>query len=465
MNNKRPPIAFSAELGKAPPQAVEIERALLRNILTIGTSAMDAIVSTLRSDEIFYREEHRRIFIEILNLYRRGTTIDMFTVQEAVAKSAPEHEHMIIDLITEGPSIAISNFTNADYVNILTQKFVRRRALQAYYELGQKLYDDSLEDAQAYYVLENAYKEMTDIITGRQEANTMERVMQKSVEKLNERLENRRSGTLPGVTTGLRKLDEMLAGWQKGELYVIAARPGMGKTALALHFAQSAGRDQKPVLFFSLEMADYKLTDRMLIGETNIDSAFYHHASLTQYDYDNILNQSRFLSNIPIFFDEKSGVDIDYLISASRLAHRKHDIRLIIIDYLQLIDMREKPGQTRDQAIGNVTRKLKGLSKELSVPVILLSQLNRALEGRASKEPNLSDLRESGNIEQDADVVLMLFRPAHYNIDNYKNFDSTNVLWILTEKYRSGAKLDIPISHNNTLTKFYNYDTSKSVPY
>ncbi len=447
-------------LDKVPPQSVEIEKTLLRNIMTVGTAAMDDVANLLRSDELFYKQENQELFRVIRELYRKGKTIDMFTVQEEAAKQKLDLQTYIIDVFTEGPSLAIGQFTNADYINILQQKYVKRRSLQASYDLSQKLFDETTEDSSAYYILERAYQEMTDIITGRQESSTMEQVMAKSIQKLNERMEVRKSGKLPGVHTGLRKLNEMLAGWQKGELYVIAARPGMGKTALALHFAEHAARHQNPVLFFSLEMADYKLTDRMLIGETEISSGKYHHADINDTDYSNIVSKAKYLSGLQIYFDEKSGVDVDYLVSASRLAKRKHGIKLVIIDYLQLINMNEQRGQTRDQAIGNVTRKLKQLSKEIEVPVILLSQLNRSLEGRASKEPNLSDLRESGNIEQDADVVLMLFRPSYYNLEDYAGFPTKNVLWLLAEKYRNGAKANIPVGHNETLTKFENYETS-----
>jgi replicative DNA helicase len=279
----------------------------------------------------------------------------------------------------------------------------------------------------------------------------------KSIDKLFERIEIRESGKLPGINTGLRQLNNMLAGWQNGELYVIAARPGMGKTALALHFAEHAALNGAAVLFFSLEMADYKLTDRMIIGRSGIESAKYHHADVNNLDRDNLINQAGAIANMPIYFDEQSGIDIDYISATSRIAARKKDIRMIIIDYLQLIDMKERPGQTRDQAIGNVTRKLKQISKELNVPILLLSQLNRTVEGRADKEPNLSDLRESGNIEQDADVVLMLYRPAYYKVETYENISSDNMLWILTKKYRNGLAINIGVKHNDSLTRFDNY--------
>ena len=436
------------------PSSPEIEKALLRNLITIGTGAIDSLAGALRTSELFYNPENRILCEIIMKLHRSNKTIDIFTVADEAAKADETLHDYVLNLITENTTAAVSAHTNSDYINLLQQKYVKRRSIQAFYELQKHLFDPLAAEYEAYYVLEKAYQQMTEIVHGRNAAKTMAEVTQLSIEKLFEREEIRKSGKLPGVNTGLKKLNTMLAGWQKGELYVISARPGMGKTALALHFTQHAAKNSNPVLFFSLEMSDYKLTDRLIIGEAGVDSSAYHHAHLNAFERDLIIHKAGPLSNLPIFFDEQSGVDVDYIVSASRVAHRKHDIKLIVIDYLQLIDMRERPGQTRDAAIGYVTRKLKQLSKELQVPVLLLSQLNRSLEGRASKEPTLADLRESGNIEQDADVVLMLFRPAYYDMETYNGKTTQNKLYILTKKYRNGDRLDIEIEHNDTLTKF-----------
>jgi replicative DNA helicase len=440
------------------PANIEIEKALLRNIITVGKSAMDDVSHLLKTSDLFYEERNKQLFNLINKLYRSNMTIDMFTLTEGADENTINY---VMDLITESTTVVtIGQNTNADYINILQQKYVKRRAIEAFYDMQKKLFDTLAPDYEAYYTIEKAYQQMSEILHGKHTIATMAETIQKSIDKLYERIAIRESGKLPGINTGLKRMNAMLAGWQPGELYVIAARPGMGKTALALHFAEHAARNGKPVLFFSLEMADYKLTDRMIIGETEIDSAKYHHANINNLDRENILHKANYLSGLQIYFDEQSGIDIDYIVSASRLAVRKNDIKMIIIDYLQLIDMKEKPGQTRDMAIGNVTRKLKQISKELSIPVILLSQLNRSLESRSDKEPNLADLRESGNIEQDADVVFMLFRPMYYKIESYNNVDSTNMLWILTKKFRNGLIENIGIHHNNTLTKFFDYGSA-----
>lgn len=437
-----------------PPSNPEIERALLRNLITVGSGAIDSLAGALRTPDLFYKPENHTLCEIIMKLYRANQTIDIFTVGEEAAKSDETLHEYVLNLITENTTAAVSQYTNTDYINLLQQKYVKRRSIQAFYQLQKQLFDPLAADYEAYEVLEKAYQQMSEIITGRRTANPMSEVMQKSIDKLMERIKIRASGKLPGINTGLYKLNTMLSGWQAGELYVIASRPGMGKTALTLHFAEHAARYRHPVLFFSLEMADYKLTDRLIIGETGLESRKYHQANLNNLDRDNIIRSAAYLSKLPVFFDEQSGIDIDYIVSASRVARRKHNIELIIIDYLQLIDMKERSGQTRDQAIGNVTRKLKQLSKELELPIILNSQLNRSLEARASKEPTLADLRESGNIEQDADVVLMLFRPSYYEMETYNNKSTQNKLYILTKKYRNGDRLDIEIEHNDTLTKF-----------
>jgi replicative DNA helicase len=444
-----------------PPHNPEIEKALLRNIITVGNAAVDEIIHLLKTPELFYNDKNRSLYNAIIDLHRKNSTIDFLTI----AEKDPNLSDYVLDIVADAAITPVSDLTNADYINILQQKWVKRRAIEAVYKFQQKIFDVTVADAEAYYEIEKTYQQMADILHGKQNIASMQETVNQSVEKLYERIEIRKSGKLPGINTGLRPLNIMIAGWQQGELYVIAARPGMGKTALALHFAQAAATESHAVLFFSLEMAKYKLTDRLIIGETGINSSTYHHAEINNLDQENILAKANYLSKLPIFFDEAAGIDIDYITSTSRIAKRKNEISLIIIDYLQLIDMREKPGQSRDQAIGIVTRKLKQLSKELEIPIILLSQLNRAVEARADKEPTLADLRESGNIEQDADVVLMLYRPAYYKIPEYRKYNTDESLWILTKKYRNGLAQDIEVKHNKTLTKFSNYDRQEADAY
>ncbi len=441
--------------GIVPEQAIEIEKALLSHILLSGSSSMDGIAPMIHSPEIFYKEQHQQIWKVVHKMYHSGRNIDMLTVMEEASASSQELSDYVIDLVSDKSVIQGSQNSLSDYVGILQSKYIHRRALQATLEMHHKLsQSDSYE---AYQLIEQAHTEIAEIINGKDRIRHIGESVKTSLSKLDERIENNKTGKLPGINTGFTHLNTMTAGWQAGDLIVIAGRPGMGKTAIALYFAETAAAHGCPVLFFSLEMADYRITDRMIMGVSEVNPYEYNHGKTNHIDRDLIWSKSNYLTNLPIYIDEASSVDIDYITAMTRTSIRKHDIGLVIIDYLQLVDMKQKGGQTRDQSIGNVTRKLKQLAKELQVPVILLSQLNRALEARQSKEPSLADLRESGNIEQDADIVTLLFRPAYYDIPEYNSYDTHNMLWLNTQKHRNGNPQNIAVKHNETLSKFTNY--------
>lgn len=442
----------------APACAPDIERALLRNLILTGNSSIDQVHSQLRSADIFYKDENKILFTCIMKLYHSNQTVDYLTVQDEIKRFNIEIEYYITDLFTESTiGQSISDLTNADYILILQQKYVHRRALLLSYQFQEKLADSRNSDADFYYIVEDAYRQMSEIISGKGNIEAFSDVIQQSFIKLEERIAIRESGKLPGINTGLTQLNKMLAGWQAGDLVVIAARPGMGKTSLALHIAETAARFSNAVMFFSLEMSSYRLADRLIIGETALNGSDYRHGNINNIDKNLIIDKGGYLSQLKIFIDETPGVDIEYIAAQSRIAVRRNDVKIIIVDYLQLINMNEQRGQTRDQAIGIVTRKLKTIAKELQVPVILLSQLNRSVEARTSKEPTLADLRESGNIEQDADIVMFLYRPSYYALTEYREISTDHVLWLLTRKFRDGQASDIPVKHNDSLTKFRNY--------
>jgi len=449
-----------------PAQAIEIENALLRNLISEGSTGLDLVIRELRP-ELFYKDENVQVFEIVKNLYNANKTVDLLTVSDVARQANIQLSDYVFELVTAtGNDLGFNLNSNRDYVNILQQKYMRRKAIETLMLMDRKLSDAATPDHEGLYIIESAYQQMNEIINGSSaKLKPLSEILPVSINNLQTRIQQRNDGHLPGINTGLSALNSMMAGWQRGELIVLAARPGMGKTALAMHFAMEAARTRNPVLFFSLEMADHKLTDRMIIGESGVNSGSYHHGNINQYDLGELINKAGNLNQLPIFIDEQTGCDIDYIVATARLAVRKNDVKMLIIDYLQLMDMKDRPGQTRDQAIGIVTRKLKQLSKELDIPVILLSQLNRALEARTSKVPTLADLRESGNIEQDADMVLLLFRPAYYDLPEHQGRSSDGVLWIITEKYRSGAAKDIAISHNQNLTKFFDYEKPNADPY
>lgn len=445
--------AFDLRMGRVPAQAIEIEQAVLNNFASYGAQAIDQVVGMIKSPDLFYKDDHKELFKVIMRLYRENRTIDINTLFVATAE---KHDLRIalLDITSKSTNGNITSMK--EYIMILLDKYIHRRAVMANYEMGQKLVDD--DPHEAYMALEKAHTEVAEILNGKDKVRLLGDVIKTSLQKLDERIAINKSGKLPGIDTGFKKLNSMTAGWQKGDMVVIAGRPGMGKTAIALHFAQVAAADGVPVLMFSLEMADYRMADRLVIGESQVNSYAYAHGKLNSLDRDAVWAQSNNLAHLPIYIDEASGVDVEYITSLSRTMKRKNDVGMVIIDYLQLVDMKQKGGETRDQAIGNVTRKLKQLAKELEVPVMLLSQLNRALEARSSKEPTLADLRESGNIEQDADIVTLLYRPAYYDIPEYRGHPSDNMLWLNTEKHRNGNPEHIGVSHNQTLTRFTNYE-------
>lgn len=447
-------------IGLLPAQAVEVEKALLRNIIMQGASAIDELAPMLRSPQLFYNDTNRLLFETVMQLYADRKTIDLLTISDELMQSgAVDGASYVVDLIAkETFDVSLSDYSNADYVDILQQKYVRRTTTQALIKYQQLLIDETLPIDEATNVLERFSTEISEVLHGADETPSLKDVVKKSYQMMQHRMKSAIDGKITGINTGFKKLNNELSGWQNGELVVIAARPSMGKTAIALHFTKMAARHGFPVLFFSLEMADYKLTDRLILGETAIDPHDFRHGKINQYDNAAFLAAADDLGRLPVYIDEKSGVDVDYIVSRSRVAARKQGVKMIVIDYLQLIVSKEQRGQTRDQEIGKITRRLKQLSKELDLPVILLSQLNRAVEGRTSKIPSLADLRESGNIEQDADIVMLLFRPAYYKLESHGDIEADGVLWIMSEKSRNGDIGQIPVKHNISLTKFFDYD-------
>lgn len=451
---------MNRQLAITPAQAVEIEKAILTNMLLEGATLVSELSQQLKP-ELFYKDQNSQLYQIILKLYRTNQTIDILTVSDEAAKYEGLDLY-VIDLVTNNPQTAISSQSNKDYVRILQEKYIRRKALETVLKMQSKIQNPEIHDEEVFTVLETAYQQINEIVNSTSQLPSFAEVVQLSYQKLNKRMADYRSGKLPGITTGLTYLNELTSGFQPGDLIVLAARPSMGKTAIALHFTKTAARAGYPVLFFSLEMANYRLADRIILGETQISSKSYRKGSINEQDNEKFMQHASDLSELNIIIDEKGSPTIDYLVATSRIAVRKQDVKLIIIDYLQLMDMQDKAGQTRDQAIGLVTRKLKQLAKELEVPIILLSQLNRSLEGRSNKVPTLADLRESGNIEQDADIVFLLFRPAYYNIPEYNEVNSENMLWIITGKFREGESRDIGIQHNYNLTRFEDYTSRDS---
>jgi replicative DNA helicase len=442
-----------------PPQNVEAEKSLLGAIL-IDSDAVVKVADTLQVRD-FYDDRHARIYEAMITLYEKHKPIDVLTLSEQLSNTG------MIDLIG-GPSYLteLTNFvpTSAhaeQYAEIVAQKATRRRlikASQAITKLGfneSESLQDLIESAEAtlFEVSEQHIK---------QDISSIESVLSASFDRLDEL--HRDKGKLRGVSTGFRDLDNVLAGFQPSDLIILAARPSMGKSALALNFAHNvATKSDMPVLVFSLEMSKEQLVDRMLAAEAGVDSWNLRTGNLTDSDFEKIGQAMGTLSEAKIYFDDSSGITInDMRTKARREAHR-HPLGLIIVDYLQLMSGGSRFGGdgNRVQEISEISRGLKSIARELRVPVLALSQLSRSVENRSPQIPQLADLRESGSIEQDADVVAFIYREDYYNPET----ENKNITKILIRKHRNGPTDDVDLYFDRQKQKFFSLDKKHDQPF
>jgi len=439
------------DYGKLPPQAIEIEQQVLGALMTLPHT-LDKALLNLRP-EVFYKTTNQIIYQAIIELHRASKGVDMLTVAERLKQTG--------QLEQVGGAYYISTITTGnigpfdEWCAILKQKFSRRECIRIGSELVNVGYDDSIDELESYNTLDANHKILSDLLFGSVNIDTFQDVAREALKELKGRMDSE----ITGITTGIRDLDITLGGWSNGDLIVIAGRPGMGKTAIALHHAKVAAKLNKHIYMFSLEMANTRIADRVIVGETGINNYQYKLGNVNGEEYERIKTWVESKGNLPIYLDERSFVGIDYIISNARMRKRKNQLDMVIIDYLQLVDMAQEKNGTRDQAIGIVTRKLKSLAKELNVPILLLSQLNRKVEERSNKRPSLQDLRESGNIEQDADIVIFCYRPAYYGIEKYLDNDTKGLMVLEVSKNRNGmSNVDVLCEHNESLTVIIDRD-------
>jgi replicative DNA helicase len=450
------------ELGKLPPQALDFEEIVLGTIM-LEKEALLTVITILQADH-FYREAHQKIYAAISDLYNNNDPVDIITVTERLKHKG--------HLDSVGGAYFIATLTNkvatganVEYhAYIIKQKYIRREHIRVGSELVRAGFDESTDDAEPFEMLNRSHELLTNLMFGSRKAAGFLEVSRKSFEELEHRVNLARKGLTTGINTGFAELNRAIGGWNSSDLVIIAGRPGMGKTAIALHFAKIAAQSGKSVYLVSLEMKDTRLADRIIIGETETNSYKYKHGKIEDEAIAKVKSWVETKSNIPIYIDENSMVNIDYITSNARIYKRKKMLDLLVIDYLQLIDVKTDKSGTREQAISAVTRRLKTLAKELDVPVIVLSQLSRAVESRGGeKKPILSDLRESGAIEQDADIVLFVYRPSYYDLETYRERPTENLTILDVAKNRNGqANVDIFITNNESLTNFY--DTANDLP-
>ena len=435
------------KLQRIPPQNTDAEEAILCAVLT--NPVFFNKIADMLTAKSFYKPAHRFIYEAVVDLFTKNQAIDIVTVSEVLNEKdkleAVGGRAYINDL-----ALNVTTTANIEYyAKIVQEKSIKRELINAGSEIVEMAYDNTTMDT----TLDNAEKLIFNIA---QQKTTSDLVSVKdlvltSYEQISYRYEHR--GELIGVPTGFYDLDAMTSGLQKSDLIILAARPSMGKTAFALNIAQNVGlKAKKPVAIFSLEMPKEQLVQRMLCSEAEVDSQRLKTGNMQAKDWEKLTSAMNLFADAPIFIDDCAGATVmDIRAKCRRLAMEQKEIGLVVIDYLQL--MEGSATDDRNQQISGISRGLKGLARELNVPVIALSQLSRAVESRTDKRPMLSDLRESGAIEQDADIVMFIYRDEYYNKEDTENRGKAEVI---IAKHRNGAVGSIPMLFQGSITKFKN---------
>jgi replicative DNA helicase len=438
--------------GRVQPQATDLEEVVIGACL-LEKEAINKVISFL-TPNCFYKEQNKIIFESIIELFNNNNPVDLLTVVSLLKKKSK------LDYCGGAYYVAqltnrVASTSNVEYhARIIAQKHMQRELITISNETISKAYDDAND---VFDVIDCYEQSITKITSGfiSNSAKDSEKIYLEMIER-NTRI--KKSGGKSGVATDFWSLDEMTGGWQESDLIILAARPGMGKTALSLAFLSRPAISRSiPTAIFSLEMSAQQLYARLQACESDISIENILRKGLDDYELSLLNDRCLPLRNAPIYIDDTASLTVFELRNKARKLYREKGIKLIIVDYLQLMRSGDKAHINRDAEIGYISRSLKALAKELNIPVIALSQLSREVEKTASKVPQLSHLRESGSIEQDADMVMFIYRPEYYGITEDENGNSTQgKAVILIEKHRNGATGNVTLNFEGRITKFSN---------
>ncbi len=443
-------------LGKLPPQAVDLEEAVL-GALMLEKDALTAVVDILKP-ESFYKDAHQKIYAAIIDLFGRSEPIDLLTVTNEL-RSTGELEFVGGPYYVTQLTNKVNSAANIEYhARIISEQSIKRELIRISSEIQKDAYEDTTDVFELLDRTEQAMFEVSESNIRKNYAD-MKSIMREAIEEL-ETKKNQTDG-LTGVPSGFTALDRVTSGWQRSDLIIIAARPGMGKTAFVLSSLRNAAVDfNMPMAIFSLEMSSVQLVNRLISAEAELESEKLRRGNLEDYEWQQLHHKIQQLTNAPLFIDDTPALSILELRAKCRRLKAQHDIQCVVIDYLQLMRGDSATGN-REQEIASISRSLKNIAKELNVPVIALSQLSRAVETRGGdKRPQLSDLRESGSIEQDADQVLFLYRPEYYGLtEDEAGNPVTGTGEVIIAKNRHGSLEDVRLRFIGKFTKFCDLDT------
>ena len=449
--------SLQTEYGKMPPQAVDLEEAILGSLMLEKDAFIT--VSDFLKPECFYKEAHQKIYRGIQNLSLNNEPVDILTVSEEMKRLGELEEiggyYYLAQLTSKVASAAHIEF----HARIVVQKYIQRELIRVCTDIQNKAYDEATDVAD---LVDMAQKQVFEIAEGniKKETTAINALIDEAIKGIE--IAGKRADGLSGVPSGFNALDEVTSGWQPSDLVIIAARPAMGKTAFVLSMARNmAVKHHQAVAIFSLEMSAVQLVNRLIASETELSAEKLKTGRLTDEEWQQLHSRIKALVEAPILVDDTPALSIFELRAKCRRLKQKYGIKVLIIDYLQLMTAGADMRGNREQEVSLISRQLKIIAKELSIPVMALSQLNRGVESRPDKKPMLSDLRESGSIEQDADMVMFIHRPEKYGItvDNEGN-SLLGIATIIIAKHRSGAVGEVNLRFRAELTQFCDLDTT-----
>ena len=456
--NKRQSPISTCETGRIMPQARELEEAILGAVLLEKTAFETA--SNILSPEMFYDKTNELIYTACHELAVENKPIDLITVVEQLRKNGTLESVGGISYIAKLSQEVVSSAHLEYHARIVAQKYISRRLIEVCMESISLGFDETQDIDETIAKLNTEVERLQEDVIGKSDITHISEAAKKSIEQLFVRIDNRKEGITPGIPTGFTDLDKLTNGWQPEKFIVLAARPGVGKTSIAIKLARKAASKGTPVAFFSLEMGETELTDRMIIAEAQVNADDYNSGAIQPPEWSRAETAMSNICRLPIYIDDNSKATVGNIVNKARLLKKQGKCGMVIIDYLQLITPNIRQGRNREQEVSEISRLLKIHAKELKVPFIVLCQMNRDIESE-KREPRLSDLRESGSIEQDSDIVIFINRPG-MNVEELRDKKTNelleNYIELLIKKHRGGKLGKVKVKHNDSITEFYDWD-------
>jgi replicative DNA helicase len=433
----------NSQLGLIPPQNIEVEQCVIGSILLIPSSALLAFQVLASSD--FYKNNHQIIFEHFVSMFDRSENIDIVTLSESLKSSNQLEEVGGPAYLASLTTILPSKVGMKGYCDIVKEKSTLRKMITMSHEIISTCYSGSVKGVDIINLFGGEFFNICS------EKNSEAEKIESIIPRVFKAIEDRKKNGISGTPTGFYDLDRIICGFEPSDLVVLAARPSMGKTAMAMNIIENVTKTGKACVVYSLEMSKDRLVERMISGESGISGTTLKRGTLEDGDWPKLTRAAGMLSKVPVYIDDGSGLSVTQIRSRAKSLNARKRLGMVVVDYIGLM---EGKGENKTQQIANISAGLKGLAKELNIPVLVLSQLNRNLESRTNKEPQMSDLRESGAIEQDADIIIFIYRDEVYNKSPDNPLKGTAK--IIVSKNRNGRIGDATLSFDEKLTRFGN---------